>query len=53
MPIMFTGLMLFLPVGLVVYIFMNTFMSVIQQYMMRKEISFWDLLRGKHKFKVA
>lgn len=53
MPIMFTGLMLFLPVGLVVYIFMNTFMSVIQQYMLRKEISFWDLVRGKHKFKVA
>lgn len=47
MPIMFSGFMLFLPVGLVVYIFVNTLMSVIQQYMMQKDIRFRDLIRGK------
>lgn len=47
MPIMFTLFMLFLPVGLVIYIFVNTAMSVVQQYMMQHDISFRDVLRGK------
>ncbi len=51
MPIMFTALMLFLPVGLVVYIFANTAISVVQQYLMRKNISLSALvmarIRGK------
>lgn len=47
MPIMFTGFMLFLPVGLVVYIFVNTVISVVQQFMIKREISFKDLITGK------
>lgn len=47
MPIMFTGFMLFLPVGLVVYIFINTFISVVQQYMIKRDIGFRDLLKGR------
>lgn len=53
MPIMFTVFMLFLPVGLVIYIFVNTVMSVIQQYMMHRDISFRDLFSGKWKTKNA
>lgn len=49
MPILFTGFMLFLPVGLVIYICINTSMSVIQQYMMRKDISFRDLILRRQK----
>ena len=38
MPIMFTGMMLFLPSGLVVYILVNTLLGIIQQfYMYRKQ----------------
>jgi YidC/Oxa1 family membrane protein insertase len=36
MPIMFTGFMLFLPSGLVLYIFVNTLLSVIQQYWIQR-----------------
>ncbi len=47
MPIMFTGFMLFLPVGLVVYIFVNTVMSVLQQFMIKRDLSFKQLITGK------
>ncbi len=47
MPIMFTGFMLFLPVGLVIYILVNTGMSVTQQWMYNKGIGFMDLIRGR------
>lgn len=49
MPIIFSAFMLFLPVGLVIYIFVNTFMTVVQQYLHQKEIGVLDLLRGKTK----
>ncbi|MBU0505331.1 membrane protein insertase YidC [bacterium] len=49
MPVMFTVFMLFLPVGLVIYIFVNTFMSVIQQYMIKHDLTMKDILRGKFK----
>ena len=45
MPIMFSGFMIFLPFGLVLYILVNTIMSVVQQYMMHRDMSFVDLLR--------
>ncbi len=44
MPIIFSVFMLFLPSGLVIYIFVNTFMTVIQQYMNQHDMSFRDLL---------
>lgn len=47
MPIMFTAFMLFLPVGLVLYIFVNTVVSVLQQFMMKRDLSFKDLFTGK------
>ncbi len=47
MPVMFTGFMLFLPVGLVVYILVNTAMSVTQQHLYNKGIRMRDVLRGK------
>lgn len=47
MPIMFTAFMLFLPVGLVLYIFVNTVVSVVQQFMMKRDLSFRDLFTGK------
>ena len=34
MPIMFTGMMLFLPSGLVVYIMVNTVLGIAQQYVL-------------------
>jgi YidC/Oxa1 family membrane protein insertase len=46
MPIMFTAFMLFLPLGLVLYIFVNTFMSVVQQWMYQKGIRWRDVFRG-------
>jgi YidC/Oxa1 family membrane protein insertase len=46
MPVMFTAFMLFLPLGLVVYIFVNTVMSVIQQWMYQKGIRWRDVFRG-------
>ncbi len=50
MPIMFAVFMLFLPVGLVIYILVNTFMSVTQQWMYNHDIHFRDLIRGKIKY---
>ncbi|MBI1909708.1 MAG: membrane protein insertase YidC [Deltaproteobacteria bacterium] len=47
MPIMFTGFMVFLPVGLVLYILVNTVMSVLQQWMSSRDIRWRDLLRGR------
>lgn len=49
MPIMFTVFMIFLPVGLVVYILVNTVVSVAQQYMYNKGIRMRDVLRFKFK----
>jgi YidC/Oxa1 family membrane protein insertase len=49
MPVMFTAFMLFLPVGLVLYIFVNTFFTVLQQWMHQKGIRWRDipgLIRG-------
>ncbi|MFO1518188.1 MAG: membrane protein insertase YidC [bacterium] len=48
MPIMFSAFMLFLPSGLVLYIFVNTFMTVVQQYMHQHDMSFSDLF-GRRK----
>ena len=42
--IMFTAFMLFLPVGLVVYIFVNTATSVAQQWMYQRGIRWRDVL---------
>ena len=39
MPIMFTVFMLFLPAGLVLYIFVNTLLSMVQQYYIKKKDS--------------
>jgi len=39
MPLMFISFMLFLPSGLVIYILVNTLMSVIQQYMIQHDLS--------------
>ncbi len=47
MPIMFSGFMLFLPVGLVVYIFVNTVMTVVQQYFHHRDINLFDLIKAK------
>lgn len=50
MPLMFSVFLVFLPAGLVIYIFVNTFMSVVQQYMITHDLSFADLIkkvRGK------
>lgn len=49
MPIMFSVFMLFLPVGLVIYILINTAMSVTQQNMYNKGIGFADLIRRGFK----
>lgn len=49
MPIMFSVFMLFLPVGLVIYILINTVMSVTQQWMYNHDIKFRDLIRGRFK----
>lgn len=45
MPIMFSVFMIFFPAGLVIYIFVNTVMSVVQQYMIHREMTFWDLVK--------
>ncbi|MDX1386741.1 MAG: membrane protein insertase YidC [bacterium] len=47
MPIMFTVFMLFLPLGLVLYIFVNTVMTVIQQYMHQHDLTILGLIKGK------
>ncbi|MCP5464120.1 MAG: membrane protein insertase YidC [Deltaproteobacteria bacterium] len=53
MPVMFTGFMLFLPVGLVLYIFVNTLMTVIQQFMLKRDLSVKDFVTGKWQAKEA
>lgn len=45
MPVMFSVFMLFLPVGLVIYIFVNTVMTVIHQWMMKNDITIVGLFR--------
>lgn len=45
MPVMFTAFMLFLPLGLVLYIFVNTVTSVLQQWMYQNDIRWRDLLK--------
>lgn len=47
MPILFSAFMLFLPLGLVLYIFVNTIMTVAQQYMHQKDITILGLFRKK------
>ena len=49
MPIMFTGFMLFLPMGLVLYILVNTVMTVVQHYMFNHDIRWRDIMRGRIK----
>lgn len=49
MPVMFSAFMLFLPVGLVVYILVNTVMSVTQQWMYNKGIGFMEIIKGGWK----
>jgi len=44
MPILFCGFMIFLPMGLGLYIFVNTTMTILQQWMYRKDIRMRDLL---------
>jgi YidC/Oxa1 family membrane protein insertase len=39
MPIMFTGMMLFLPSGLVLYIFVNTLLGILQQVFIFKRVA--------------
>jgi len=53
MPVMFAVFMLWLPVGLVVYILVNTAMSVTQQWMYNKGIRMRDVLRLKFKSSTA
>ncbi len=45
MPVIFSVFMLFVPSGLVLYIFVNTVMTVIQQYLHQHDLSLADLLR--------
>lgn len=47
MPLMFCVIMVFLPMGLCLYIFVNTGMTVLQQWMYNKGIRFRDLVRGR------
>lgn len=53
MPVMFTALMIFLPVGLVLYILVNTSVSVVQQFMIQRDLSFKDLFSGKWRAKAV
>ena len=47
MPVMFTVFMLFLPLGLVLYIFVNTVASVLQQWKYTQGVSWKDVLSLK------
>lgn len=47
MPLMFTAFMVFLPVGLVIYIFVNTAFTVLQQWLTNRGLGFRDLFRGR------
>lgn len=53
MPVMFAGFLLFFPFGLVLYILVNTVMSVIQQYMVQHDLSTKDLVRKLIKPRVS
>lgn len=50
MPLMFAGIMIFLPLGLGLYILVNTVMTVVQQKMYQKGIRLRDLVRGRAVF---
>jgi YidC/Oxa1 family membrane protein insertase len=47
MPVVFSLFMIFLPLGLVLYIFVNTLLTVVQQYMNQKDITVMGLLKGR------
>lgn len=47
MPLFFSVFLLFLPMGLVLYILVNTVMSVIQQFMIKRDLSLKDFMTGK------
>jgi len=47
MPVMFTGFMLFLPVGLVLYILVNTVTSVGQQWLYNNDYQLRDVFTGR------
>ena len=47
MPLMFSVFLAFLPVGLVIYILVNTVFTVIQQWMNNNDIRIRDLIKGK------
>ena len=47
MPVMFSVFMIFLPVGLTLYILVNTVMTILQQWMYQKGIRMRDLVRGR------
>lgn len=49
MPVVFSLFMIFLPLGLVLYIFVNTVLTVLQQWMNQKDIHLIDLLKGGRK----
>ncbi len=49
MPVVFSAFMLFLPSGLVIYIFVNTLMTVVQQYMNQHDMGFADLWKRWRK----
>ncbi|MCE9624895.1 MAG: membrane protein insertase YidC [Deltaproteobacteria bacterium] len=49
MPVMFSLFMIFLPLGLVLYIFVNTSLTVLQQWMNQRDLTFSDLFRGGKK----
>jgi YidC/Oxa1 family membrane protein insertase len=53
MPVFFALFMFFLPVGLVLYILANTVVSVVQQFMMKRDLSFTDMIRGDWKAKTV
>ncbi|MDP2600862.1 MAG: membrane protein insertase YidC [Deltaproteobacteria bacterium] len=44
MPLMFCGLMVFLPIGLGLYILVNTIMTILQQWMYNKGIRMRDIV---------
>ena len=46
MPLMFSGIMLFLPMGLVLYILVNTVMTILQQGMYTRGLRLRDVIRG-------
>lgn len=47
MPVMFSVIMVFLPMGLCLYILINTAMTILQQWMYNKGIRMRDLVRGR------